>query len=210
MKIPISKLRQNTGQIEGVPKNPRYIKDEKYELLKQSLADDPEFTNLNPILVIEYSHNYIVIGGNMRSRAAKELGWKEIEASVMPADTPVELIRARIIKHNADYGSDDWDLLANEWEAKELEAYGMDLPEYGNSEQLGDINGSDENAEWIGMPDFEPSETNPGLVITFDSPELREQFVTQNDMQISIKGKTTWSTRLPYREREDLLATQYE
>jgi hypothetical protein len=101
-------------------------------------------------------------------------------------------------------------LLANEWEAKELEAYGMDLPEYGNSEQLGDINGSDENAEWIGMPDFEPSETNPGLVITFDSPELREQFVTQNDMQISIKGKTTWSTRLPYREREDLLATQYE
>lgn len=130
MKLPLSKLKQNTGQVEGVPKNPRFIKDEKYELLKQSLADDPEFTNLNPILVLEQDGSYIVMGGNMRTRAAKELGWKEIEASVMPADTPPEVIRARIIKHNADYGQDDWDLLANEWEAGELEAYGMDLPSY--------------------------------------------------------------------------------
>lgn len=127
MKLSISKLVENKGQIDGVPKNPRYIKDERYLKLKDSIVEDPEFMNLNPILVYDTGDGkYIVMGGNMRYRAVKELKWKEIEASVMPTDTPVQLIRSRIIKHNADFGTDDWDLLANEWDTGELSQWGLE------------------------------------------------------------------------------------
>lgn len=126
MKLSIKQLVTNNGQIDGVPKNPRYIKDDNYGRLKQSLIDDPEFTDLNPILVIPYEDKYIVMGGNQRFRAAKELGWKEIEASVMHPDTPPETIRARVIKHNADYGNDDWDLLGNEWSDDPLPDWGLE------------------------------------------------------------------------------------
>lgn len=127
MKLAVNKLVENKGQIDGVPKNPRYIKDERYEALKQSIIDDPEFLDLNPILVYDNGDDqYVVMGGNMRFRAVKELKIKEIEASVMKKDTPPELIRSRIIKHNSTYGSDDWDLLGNEWSDDPLPDWGLE------------------------------------------------------------------------------------
>ena len=94
--------------------------------------EDPEFTDFNPILIYDNHGEYIAMGGNMRVRAAKELGWKEIEASVMPPETPPEVIRARIIKHNADYGEDDIDLIANEWSDDPLDDWGLELPDSWN------------------------------------------------------------------------------
>jgi len=126
MKISIDKLTDNKGQVDGVPKNPRYIKDDRYKKLKQSIVDDPEFMELNPILVYDTGKDFVVMGGNMRFRAIKELGWKETECAVMPKDTSVELIRSRIIKHNADFGSNDWDLLANEWNTSDLSDWGLE------------------------------------------------------------------------------------
>lgn len=126
MKLSVSKLVENKGQVDGVPKNPRFIKDERYEKLKQSIIDDPEFMELNPILVYDTGEQYVVMGGNMRFRAIKDLKWKEVEASVMPTDTAPELIRSRVIKHNADFGQDDWDLLANEWETSDLSDWGLE------------------------------------------------------------------------------------
>ncbi len=156
MRISINKLQSNTGQIDGVPKNPRYIKDERFNKLKQSLQDDPAFTELNPILVYQnIDGNYIVMGGNMRFRAAKDLGWKEIEASVMPADTSIELLRARIIKHNVDYGTDDWDLLANEWNDAELESFGLELPGDFSDQPLSD------------NPPAEPQELNAIAIVAY-------------------------------------------
>lgn len=140
MKIELSKLQTNVGQVPGVPENPRFIKTKKYELLKQSLIDDPEFTNLNPILVYDNKKDYVVMGGNMRFKAAQELGWNELEASVMPHNTPPEVMRARIIKHNADYGEDDWDILGNLWSEYPLPDWGLDTPEsFGDNEVVEDV-----------------------------------------------------------------------
>lgn len=127
MKLSISKLQENKGQIDGVPKNPRFIKDERYQDLKRSIAEDPEFLVLNPILVYDNGDGtYTVVGGNQRYKAIKELGWKEVEVpGVIATGTEPKVIRSRIIKHNNTYGQDDWDLLGNEWDDEPLADWGL-------------------------------------------------------------------------------------
>ena len=127
--ISISKLEVNKGQIEGLPQNPRFIRDERFKALCKSIEDAPEMLNLRELLVVEHGNKYVVIGGNMRLRACLELGYKEVQCKVLPADTPVSKLREYAIKDNNGFGQDDWDLLANEWDAQELADWGMDFPE---------------------------------------------------------------------------------
>lgn len=72
IKIKISDIVPNTGQIPDVPKNPRFIRDEKYEALLRSMRDDPEHMEINPLKVYLYDGKYVTISGNHRLRAAKE------------------------------------------------------------------------------------------------------------------------------------------
>lgn len=126
--IPLSKIVPNSGQIEGLPANPRIIKDEKFAALKKSLQDDPEMLELRELIVFPFNKEFVIIGGNMRYRAAQELGIAELPCKVLTPDTPVEKLRAITIKDNIPYGQWDMDSLANEWEMGELEEWGMDLP----------------------------------------------------------------------------------
>ena len=98
--IHTSLLRCNEGQLEGLPSNPRYIKDEKFELLKHSLQESPEMLHLRELLVFPHEDTFIVIGGNMRCRAAEELGIEELPCKVLPVTTPVEKLREYTIKDN--------------------------------------------------------------------------------------------------------------
>ena len=125
--IPLSKIESNKGQIVGLPKNPRLIRDGKFEILKKSITDDPEMTALRELLVIEYGKKYVIIGGNMRFRAMQDLGIKEAPCKVIPADTDVEKLKAYIIKDNAAFGDWDWDDLANEWGDEPLSDWGVDV-----------------------------------------------------------------------------------
>lgn len=127
--IEIHKLSLNTGQIPDVPKNPRFIKTERYEKLKKSLEDNPEMLPARELLVYNYDGELIVIGGNMRLRAAKELGYKEIPCKVLEDLTP-EQIRAIVIKDNVSFGSDDFEQLANEWDSIKLEEWGLEVPTF--------------------------------------------------------------------------------
>lgn len=127
----ISVLKNNTGQIPGVPKNPRFIKDDNFVKLKQSITDDPHFMELREIIAYKQEINdkteLIVIAGNMRLRACKDLGWQEVPAKIVSDLTP-EQIRAIVIKDNVGYGDNDYDALANEWDMVELEEWGLELP----------------------------------------------------------------------------------
>lgn len=118
----------NTGQITGLPKNPRYIKDDKFEKLKQSIINDPEFLEVRELVVIPYAGDYVIIGGNMRFRACVELQIKEVPCKILPENTPVEKLKAFLMKDNIGYGSTDWDLIANEWDEDQLLDWGFDLP----------------------------------------------------------------------------------
>lgn len=129
MKIKLSKIEQNNGQLQGLPKNPRFIRDERYEALKKSLTDDPEMTELRELVVypLPDSKKYIVIGGNMRLRAMIELGWKEADAIVLKTETPLAKLREYAQIDNFHPGRFDWGLLANEWEETELKEDGLEF-----------------------------------------------------------------------------------
>ena len=130
--IPIGKLELNSGQIKGLPKNPRFIRDERFKALKKSIQDFPEMMEYRELIVYPVGGKYVVIGGNMRLRACKELGFKDVPAKILPENTPVEKLREFAIKDNIAFGQLSWDDLANEWEQTELEEWGIELQEVFN------------------------------------------------------------------------------
>lgn len=79
---------------------------------------------IRPIVIDE---NNIVLGGNMRLRAVKELGYKDVPV-VLASDLTDEQKKEFIIKDNLPFGDWDWDILANEWDSVNLAEWGMDLP----------------------------------------------------------------------------------
>ena len=128
--LPLNRLDANTGQIEGLPQNPRFIRDEKFKRLVKSIEDDPDMMSLRECIVVPFKNRYVVIAGNMRLRACKELGYTDIPCKILDADTPAEKLRAITIKDNVGFGQDDYDMLANEWDADELTEWGMDVPKW--------------------------------------------------------------------------------
>lgn len=146
------------SEIKPNPNNPRLIKDEKFKKLCQSLKDFPEMLELRPIVV---NKDHIILGGNMRYKAAKEIGLKEIPVKVADNLTP-EQEREFLIKDNTSGGEWDWEVLANEWDSEELEAWGLDLPAFEV-----DTDYSEKNKE-IDVDDYEDTMT---LVLKFNEED---------------------------------------
>jgi ParB-like chromosome segregation protein Spo0J len=128
--VKISQLKNNTGQIEGLPKNPRILKDEKFEKLKKSLQEDPEMLELREIIAYDNNGQLVVICGNMRLRAMQDLGIKEAPTKILPTETSIEKLKAYTIKDNVGFGEHDWKILANEWHVEQLEEWGLDVPTF--------------------------------------------------------------------------------
>lgn len=116
MRLPVNQIKPN-------PNNPRLIKDDKFKKLVQSLKDFPEMADVRPVVV---NKDMVILGGNMRFKAAKEAGWKEITVQVV--DWSEDKQREFIIKDNVSGGEWDWDLIANEWDVQQLDNWGVDLP----------------------------------------------------------------------------------
>jgi site-specific DNA-methyltransferase (adenine-specific) len=116
------------NEVKPNPKNPRIIKDDKFKKLVKSIQDFPDMLNKRPLIVFtDVDGKYVVLGGNMRLKACKEIGLKEIP--VILADEWTEEQKAEfLIKDNVGFGEWDWDSLANEWEVDKLEEWGLDLP----------------------------------------------------------------------------------
>lgn len=127
LKIDICKVHLNEGQIEGLPRNPRLIKDGKFKKLCKSIQSLPEMTEARDILVYPHNGEYIVIGGNQRLHAYRHLGWQEVPCCILSEDIPIEKLRQMLIQDNNPFGENDWDALANEWDSEELEEWGFDV-----------------------------------------------------------------------------------
>ena len=153
--IDITKLEYNEGQIEGLSKNPRYLKESEHDKLKKSLTDSPEFLEYKPLMVYAMDNgNYVTICGNMRLRVANELridGHSEfdtIPCVVLKADTPIQKIKEYAIKDNVQAGNWDWDELANgEWETDDLQNWGVDCSFLNTDEDDTDIDELFEDAQ---------------------------------------------------------------
>ena len=129
VSIPLSQLVCNEGQIDGVPANPRILRDEKYRALVASLRAD-NLTGINPLKVYASGGQFVVLGGNMRLRALQEIGASECPCIEIPQDTPTEVLRKIVVLDNSTFGEWDWDMLANEWDDAELKEWGLDVPEF--------------------------------------------------------------------------------
>lgn len=138
--LPLSVIEPNEGQLEGLPSNPRSITREKLALLKKSVQEHPDMLSLRGLLVYQLdSGHYIAIGGNMRLKVMQELGYTEAPCVIVPKETPIEEIKAYSVIDNNGFGKWDWDMLANEWDEKQLADWGVDLPIFdGASGSTGD------------------------------------------------------------------------
>jgi DNA modification methylase len=115
----------NISAVKLNPNNPRLIKDDKFKKLVQSIKDFPQMLEIRPIVV---NTDMVVLGGNMRLRACKEAGLKQVPIIVadnIPEDRQGEFI----IKDNVGFGEWDWEALANEWDTDLLADWGLEVPE---------------------------------------------------------------------------------
>lgn len=110
------------SEIKPNPNNPRIIKDEKFKKLVESLKSFPEMAKVRPIVV---NTDMIVLGGNMRLKAMKEAGWKEVPIEVVEWDEGKQ--REFVIKDNVGFGEWDWEDLANNWDVQQLDEWGLDV-----------------------------------------------------------------------------------
>ena len=135
------------------PENPRVIRDEQFDKLVKSLVDFPDMASVRPIVI---NQDNIVLGGNMRLRAMKEAGWSDVP--VIQVNWDANRQAEFIIKDNVGFGEWDWDALANDWDASDLNEWGLNVPEF------------DEASIHEEKPDVEGNAGN-SLIIQFNSEE---------------------------------------
>lgn len=136
MEVVIKKITE----VKSNPNNPRLIKDDKFKKLVKSIKEFPEMLNIRPIVV---NSDMVVLGGNMRLKACKEAGLKDIPI-IVANNLTEDQQRAFIIKDNVSGGEWDFDLLANEWDVDQLEDWGVDVPNQKESKKDGEIYFSNE------------------------------------------------------------------
>jgi ParB-like chromosome segregation protein Spo0J len=111
------------SEVKVNPNNPRLIKDDKFAKLVQSIKDLPQMLAIRPIVV---NADMIVLGGNMRLKACKEAGLKEVP--IIIADNLTEdQQREFLIKDNVSGGEWDWNMIQSEWDTNELAEWGLDV-----------------------------------------------------------------------------------
>lgn len=112
----------NINKVKPNENNPRFIKDYKFDKLVKSIKEFPQMLKLRPIVV---NADMVVLGGNMRLKACKEAGLDEVY--ILKADNLTEEQQQEfIVKDNVGFGEWDWDILANEWDIKQLEEWGLE------------------------------------------------------------------------------------
>lgn len=136
--IDIRKLKNNTWQIDGLPKNPRILKDEKYKKLVTSIKEDPEMLELREVIAYDNGNELIVIAGNMRLKACNEVWIKEVPTKILPKETTIQKLKRYTIKDNVSFWEWDNTDLANEWDKEELEEWWLDV-QFDNEEEQKDI-----------------------------------------------------------------------
>ena len=170
-KIKINKIKENTS-------NPRFIGKDKFKKLVKSLQEFPEMLKLRPIVV---DNNNIILGGNMRYKAALELGMEDIW--VIQADDLSEKQKQEfIIKDNSSFGDWDFEILANEWDIESLEDWGVNVPSIKNTELLSGL-------EYKPMY-YEPKEIpNINLQDCIDLTKYKEKIKALDEYKISTEQK---------------------
>lgn len=115
------------AEIHELEGNPRVIKKDQFEKLKTSIKDNPDYFEARPCILSNRTGVLVVIAGNQRLRASRELGMTEVPTILLEGLTE-EREREIIVRDNVENGEWDYDILANEWESEDLNDWGVDTP----------------------------------------------------------------------------------
>jgi ParB-like chromosome segregation protein Spo0J len=148
----------NINKVRTNPNNPRIIKDDKFQKLVKSIQEFPQMLEIRPIVV---NDDMIVLGGNMRLKACLEAGLKEIPI-IKASNLTEEQQKEFIIKDNVGFGEWDWNDLANNWDAEQLETWGLDIPGFAIAPTQDELIGEEKNKP-------------PTMKITFEAVEDLQQ-----------------------------------
>ena len=149
LKNPVKYIKAASLKLH--PNNPRFIKDRDFDILCESIQENPEYFEARPILC---TPDMVVFAGNMRLRAARKIGMKEVPVVVM--DITEEKARELMIRDNVQSGQWDTEALAGMFEMEELTAWGMPDFVFGeagavdnveNESPAGPVDYSDRNRE---------------------------------------------------------------
>jgi hypothetical protein len=162
--LPVSTLKRN-------PNNPRVIKDAKFDQLVKSIEQFPEMMELRPIVVNE---DMVVLGGNMRLAAVKQLKLKEVPV-IIASNLTEDQQREFIIKDNVGYGEWDWPILEADWDLGQLADWGLEKTEWPISTQ----DFSDKNQE------VDTSEFSGDMVISLKYTEAEYHIVREKLSKIA-------------------------
>jgi ParB-like chromosome segregation protein Spo0J len=196
-KVKLSEVKLN-------PNNPRLIKDDKFEKLVKSIKDFPEMLDIRPIVV---NVDMVILGGNMRFKACKEAGLKEVP--IIVADNLTEdQQREFLIKDNTSGGEWDFEMLANEWDVEQLEEWGLDVPitKDLNEQDLFDIE----------IPFYTPSEIVPdinelaNLDKTKNLIDKINLLEVDNELKEVLKARASFFTDFNFQKIADFYSSQDE
>lgn len=202
--LPVALLEYNQGQLQGLPKNPRFFRDSRYEAMKASIKESPEMLELRELIVYPLSDGrYIVVCGNLRLRACRELGYKELPCKVLGKQTEARKLREYATKDNVSFGENDIDLMQNEWDKNELQLWGVEFepekPKDAFKERFDSL--SDETAVYPLIPKYD--EKHELFIIEsaneVDSNWLRERLGMQR-MRSYKTGKVSRSNVMDIKD----------
>ena len=190
-------IYKNITDIKPNPKNPRVIKDEKFAKLVQSLKDFPEMLEKRPLVCFtDTDGKLVVLGGNMRLKASKEIGLKKLP--VMLADDWTEEQKQQfLIKDNVGFGEWNWEELQADWNVEQLGDWGLDVPKWAEGLDVNSMTDEDVDLE----EEFDPIGNMDGkqrVVFLFDGPEEAEIYL--NSLKVDFKKNgSAWQIDLSTR-----------
>ena len=126
-KIHLTRLDFNTGQIPGLPPNPREWTDLELKRLAKSMKNTPELVEARGCIVVPYEGRYVVLGGNLRLAAAKYLKWPDIMCAILPEGTKVSKLKEIVLKDNSSFGAWDLSMLRKDWAEFDFGDWGIDV-----------------------------------------------------------------------------------
>jgi hypothetical protein len=128
--------------------NPRFVNKKDFEALKKDLKSDiaKEFFEARPIIVSDRTGKYVIIAGNTRYKASKELGFKSVPVAVIH-DLTEKQEQEINIKDNTHRGQFDFDMIANHFDPIEFEEWGGFIAGFDSSFELQEEEGKQEHEE---------------------------------------------------------------
>jgi hypothetical protein len=176
-KVKIQEVKLN-------PNNPRIIKDDKFAKLVKSIQELPQMLEIRPIVV---NADMVVLGGNMRLKACKEAGLKEVPI-IIADNLTEEQQREFLIKDNVSGGEWDFEMLTNEWDVDELTEWGLDVPNWSKGLDVNNMTEDDIDL----TEEFDPISKSSGLqkvVFIFDGKDEAKSYIESLNLEVKIIGE---------------------